>query len=139
MEKSDDKFDDNFKKSFIEIINSISNIAEKEGYDDYWFYSELITGDYIIKAFFEEYFKKIEGIACCSDKANYVLGAIKTMIQVKHNIGLQQTYREYQENGGNIGSITELDKIAYWCPKTIKTSKEAIELFYKETIMKWRE
>ena len=60
------------------------------------------------------------------------------MIQQKQNIQLQQTYREYQEKGGNIGSIKKLDEIAYWCPKTIKTSKEAIELFYKSTLQLWR-
>ena len=60
------------------------------------------------------------------------------MIQQKNNVLLQQTYREYQNNGGNIGNITELDQICYWCPKTIKTSKEAIDLFYKNTIQNWR-
>ncbi len=136
MSKADEK--DKFEKDVKQVIETISKLAEKDGYDDYWYYAELINGDYIVKTFFEEYFKKIEGRACCCDKSNYVLGAIKIMIQTKNNIYLQQTYREYQEKGEDIGSIKELDKIAYWCPKTIKTSKEAIELFYKETIQKWR-
>lgn len=126
------------KESLEEVVNNIAKIAEKDGYDKWWFYTQLINGDYILKTFFEEYFRKTEGSACCCDKANYVLGAIKIMIQQKKNVILQQTYREYQDNGGNIGSITELDKICYWCPKTIKDSKEAIELFYKHTIQNWR-
>ena len=130
--------DNKIKESLEEVINNIAKIAEKDGYDKWWFYTQLINGDYILKTFFEEYFRKTEGSACCCDKANYVLGAIKIMIQQKKNVILQQTYREYQDNGGNIGSITELDKICYWCPKTIKDSKEAIELFYKYTIQNWR-
>ena len=129
---------DEIEESLEHVINNIAKIAEKDGYDKWWFYSQLLNGDYILKTFFEEYFRKIEGPACCCDKANYVLEAIKIMIQQKNNVLLQQTYREYQNKGGNIGSIKELDEICYWCPKTIKTSKEAIELFYKETIQKWR-
>lgn len=130
--------DKKIKEDLVNIINEISKVAEKEGYDDYWFYSQLLDGDYVLKSFFEEYFRKNEGFACCCDKANYVLKGIKKMIEIKHNVKLQQTYREYQENGVDIGRITELDKIAYWCPTTIKTTKEAIELFYKETFQKWR-
>lgn len=126
------------KDSLKQVIENISEVAKKDGYDEYWVYSQLLNGDYILKTFFEEYFRKVEGSACCCDKANYVLGAIKVMIQQKKNISLQQTYREYQQNGGNIGSIKELDEVAYWCPKTIKTSKDAIELFYKQTMQKWR-
>ena len=117
-----------------QVIENISKVAEQDGYDKYWFYSQCLNGDYIAKTFFKEYFRKTEGSTCCCDKANYVLGAIKLMIQQKQNISLQQTYREYQDKGGNIGSIKELDEIAYWCPETIKTSKEAIELFYKSTL-----
>lgn len=43
---------------------------------------------------------------------------------------LKQTYREYQQNGGNIGYITELDEICYWCPKTIKDSEEATSIIF---------
>ena len=129
---------DELDKGFEEVINNISKLAEKDGYDKWYFYAQLINGDYILKTFFEEYFRKTEGSTCCCDKANYVLGAIKIMIQQKQNVLLQQTYREYQNNGGNIGSITELDEICYWCPKTLKDSNEAIELFYKETIENWR-
>ena len=126
------------KNQIKEVVKEISKIAEKDGYDKYWFYSQLLNGDYLVGTFFEEYFRKTEGSACCCDKANYVLGAIKIMIQTKQNVILQQTYREYRDNGGNIGSIQELDEVCYWCPRTIKTSKEAIELFYKETVQKWR-
>ncbi|MBQ3408928.1 MAG: hypothetical protein IJH12_06980 [Clostridia bacterium] len=123
------------RNKLIQILGVISEEAEKEGFDDYWFFGQLLNGDFIIKSFFEKYFKKTEGVACCCDKAEYVLKAIKAMVEKKENISLQQTYREYKENRGDIGNIKELDEICYWCPKTIKNSKEAIELFYKETIM----
>ena len=40
-------------------------------------------------------------------------------------------------DGGYIGTITDLDHLCYWCPKTIKTAKQAIDLFCKNTIYKW--
>lgn len=131
--------EEELKKHIEEVTEALAKNAEESGFDNYWFYSQFINGDFLVTSFFEEYFRKNEGLGCCADKANYVLGAIKKMIQIKNNIKLQQTYREYQENGGNIGSIEELDEICYWCPKTIKTSKDAIELFLKETLQKWRE
>ena len=120
------------KKQISQIIEVMSKEAEKEGFDDYWLYGQLLNGDFLIESFFETYFKNTEGPMCCCDKARYVLGAIKTMIQKKENISLQQTYREYKESGGDIGNIKKLDELCYWCPKTIKNSKEAIELFYIE-------
>ena len=131
--------EEELKKDIKNVVNTLAKIAEEDGFDTYWFYSELLNGDFIVRTFFEEYFKKKEGIVCCCDKASYVLSSIKKMIETKNDIKLQQTYREYQENGGDIGSIKELDRICYWCPNTIKTSKEAIELFYKATLQKWIE
>lgn len=127
------------KTELEEIVSAMYKAAEQEGYDKYWFYNQCITGDFLVEAFFEKYFEKNEGVACCVDKAKYTLGGIKLMLQTKKNISLQQTYKEYQENGGNIGEIKELNSICYWCPRTIKTSKEAIELFYREMIQKWEE
>lgn len=131
--------EEELKKQIKEVTEVLIKNAEENGFDNYWFYKELIKGDFLVTSFFEEYFRKNEGLSCCTDKANYVLSAIKRMIRQKENIKLQQTYREYQENGGHIGSIEELDEICYWCPKTIKTSKDAIELFLKATLQKWRE
>ena len=41
---------------------------------------------------------------------------------------LKETYGDYQSRGGNIGSITELDEVAYWCPKTLKTTEDALQV-----------
>ena len=37
--------------------------------------------------------------------------------------------REYQKRGNDIGGITELDNICYWCPKTIKDTDTALAIF----------
>ena len=123
-----------FNEQFTEIIKTIGELAEEDGFDDYWFYNQCLQGDYIVESFFEEYYKQKEGLSCCSDKASFTLNKIKEMIAKKQIIPLQETYKQYQENGGDIGGITDLNKIAYWCPKTIKDSKEAIELFYKNVV-----
>lgn len=46
------------------------------------------------------------------------------------NESLRQTYGEYQQNGGDIGSITEFDEICYWCPKKIEDAKEATAIIF---------
>lgn len=126
--------EDEFDKKLSEVIKSLSTLAEEDGFDDYWFYSQCLQGDYILKSFFEEYYKENEGFSCCVDKASFTVSKIKEMINEKQPISLQETYKQCQENGGDIGEIKDLDKIAYWCPQTIKDSKEAIELFYKNVI-----
>ena len=126
------------KKDIEQVCDSLLNIAAENGYDDYWFYSQCITGEFLIQTFFEEYFKKKEGFTCCTDKARYTVNKIKEMIKKKKTVFLSETYREYQNTGGDIGSIKELDNLAYWCPKTISDTKEAMELFYKNTIQRWK-
>ena len=60
----------------------------------------------------------------------YVSKKIEKYLNTGENENLKQTYREYQQNGGNIGSITELDEICYWYPKTIKDSEEATSIIF---------
>ena len=129
--------ENNIEDSFKNIIDILLKKAEQEGFDDYWFYSTLLDGEEMMKLFFEEYFKKKEGISCCVDKAIFTVKGIKRMIQTKQNIKLKATYREFQEKGGDIGAIKNLDNICYWCPKTIEDTKQAIKIYMKETIEKW--
>lgn len=111
-----------------EVIN---NIANSIGMSDLELYrSELDSRINIFELFFDHYFRKIEGFSCSHDKSIYVSKKIEKYLMTGKNENLKQTYREYQQNGGNIGSITELDKICYWCPKTIKNSEEATSIIF---------
>lgn len=78
----------------------------------------------------EGYFHKVEGRSCCADKARYVARMIDKTLKDNKYYPLQITYGEYQNRGGDIGSITELDKVAYWCPETLKTTEDALQIIY---------
>ena len=45
------------KKQINQIIEVMLKNAEKEGFDDYWFYGQLLNGDFLIESFFETYFE----------------------------------------------------------------------------------
>ena len=115
---------DNLKEVIDNIFNSIDmSILEL-------YRSELDSRINIFELFFDNYFRKMEGFPCSHDKSVYVSKKINKYLNTGENENLKQTYREYQQNGGNIGSITELDKICYWCPKTIKDAKEATSIIF---------
>ena len=111
-----------------EVINNIVNSIDMSDLELYR--SELDSRINIFELFFDNYFRKMEGCPCSHDKSIYVSKKIEKYLNTGENENLKQTYREYQQNGGNIGSITELDKICYWCPKTIKDSEEATSIIF---------
>lgn len=111
-----------------EVINNIANSIDMSDLELYR--SELGSRINIFELFFDHYFRKTEGFSCSHDKSIYVSKKIEKYLNTGENENLKQTYREYQQNGGNIGSITELDEICYWCPKTIKDSEEATSIIF---------
>lgn len=119
----------NVKKEELKEI--ISNIAISSDISDFeLFRNHFTTRTNIFELFFDRYFEVTEGIQCSHDKASYVSKKIEKYLNTGKNEILRQTYGEYQKAGGNIGSITELDEICYWCPKTIKDSKEATTILF---------
>lgn len=120
----------NIEENMENFLKGLVKTAEESGFDDFYLYSELLNGEFILETFFETFFEKVEGRAFSSDKASYVISKIKESIKLKQDLNLQITYGEYQEKGGNIGKITELDKVCYWCPKTISNTKDAFSLFF---------
>lgn len=109
-------------KSFIESI---------EGeYTKYDLYNDIFMDSAsIMEEFFKNYLYLKEGSSCCSDKASLIVSRIKKALLDKKNIVLTETYGEYQKRGNDIGGITELDNICYWCPKTIKDTDTALAIF----------
>lgn len=116
------------KDDFQEIISNISTSSNVSDFE--LIRSYFTTRANIFELFFDRYFEIIEGIQCSHDKASYVSKKIEEYLNTGKNEILRQTYEEYQKTGGNIGSITELSKFCYWCPKTIKDSKEALSILF---------
>lgn len=104
--------------------------------DDYEFYNDvLFNGEEIMDMVFKDYIADIEGSMCCADKSRFIVRRIKNALKERKNISLQETYAEYRDNGGNLGGINEnnadLNEICYWCPKTIKDTDSAINLYFE--------
>ena len=134
-----------------EISNVIEAIVKNSDYSKMDLYQDMFKDrKTIIRNIFSRYISKIEGHSCSGDKASYIASGIEKTLTTGNNYTLQQTYREYRDNGGNIGGIkTGLDKQCYWCPSTIKDTNEALEILTKlvasvnyepdniETVYKW--
>ena len=117
------------KENLKEVINNLANTINMSDYELYKENFKDVTS--IIDFFFENYLRKTEGFECCCDKSRFISKRLKKYIDTGINTTLQETYGEYQSRGGNIGSITELDEIAYWCPKTIKDTEEAFKIIWR--------
>lgn len=87
----------------------------------------------VLEDIFTGYFKKVEGSACSADKGRFVAEKLIESTQKKETLSLIESYADYQASGGNIGSITEINKVCYWCPKTIADTKEALSLYNQLT------
>ena len=113
------------------LATVIKAIIDNTKYEDMDMYQDIFEDRRsIFKHVFEEYFKKVEGRSCCVDKASHVAYLVDKTLKTREYYPLQETYREYRDNGGNIGGITELDEIAYWCPKTLKTTEDALKILF---------
>lgn len=118
------------EKDLKGIINKLS-----QNFDLYEFYNTvLFNGEEIMNMVFRDYISDVEGSPCCADKSGFIVRRIKRALKERKNIPLCQTYAEYRNNGGDLGGInetnTDMDTICYWCPKTIKDTDAAIELYF---------
>lgn len=114
----------------------ITNIADSIDMSDLELYrTELDSKISVFELFFDHYFRKYERMTYSHDKSIYVSKKINEYLMTGNNTKLQETYREYQSRGNDIGGITELDRVCYWCPTTIKTSEEATAIFFRYLCM----
>lgn len=122
----DDNLEENLRKMF-EILS--------EKVDFYDINSKfLFDAEEIMKTVFRNYFEAVEGSMCCYDKASYVVRTIQKSLNERKNLALTESYAEYQRRGGDLGGLNasncDLNERCFWCPKTIKDTKQAIDLFY---------
>lgn len=132
------------KDNLKEVIDNISDSIDMSDLELYRI--ELNDKQSVFELFFDHYFRKIEGYPFSHDKSVYVSKKINEYLMTGKNDSLQQTYREYQQKGKNIGEVVDLDKICYWCPKTIEDADEATQILFHYLCInsnyfndKWRE
>lgn len=118
------------ENEFKKLLEALSNNLE-----DYDFYNDvLFNGEEIMDMVFKDYISDVEGSSCCADKSGFIVSRIKKALKERKNIPLCQTYAEYKNAGGYLGGInetnTDLNKVCYWCPKTIKDTDTAIALYF---------
>lgn len=99
-------------KAYETLMAIFDNFPKIDSYEVLRNY--VFTLDGILEIFFENYFERVEGPSCCCDKASFVIGRIKKALEAKKCLDLQ---REKEDE--------------YWCPKTIKNTDQAINLFYR--------
>ena len=114
-----DKTDEEIKSSLKKVIDSLAGSVDRfEGHQLLIFNEE----DGVLEVILNNYFRKVEGWSCSSDKTTFVIKKMKESIKNKEILSLQEKY----ENE---------DKIAYWCPKTLYNTEEAFDLV--ETFICW--
>ncbi len=123
------KIDDVKPDDIKVVINAIlknCNISDLDMYNN--LFENRVS---IFKYILENYFHKIEGPLGCADKARYVARWVDKSLKDNRYYPLKETYRDYQNRGGNIGGITELDEICYWCPESLDTTGQALQIIFK--------
>ena len=112
-------------KAVVDAILENCDISDLDMYNDL-FEDRKSIFEYIL----ENYIKKKEGRCCCCDKARYVARWVDKSLKDNKYYSLKETYRDYQNRGGNIGSITELDEVCYWCPQSFDTTEQALQVIF---------
>lgn len=112
-------------KFVLDTILKNSGISDLDMYND--IFEDRIS---IFRHILENYFDKVEGRCCSGDKASHTAKLVDKSLRDNKYYSLKETYGEHQAKGGNIGSITELDKVAYWCPKTLDTTEDALKIIF---------
>lgn len=112
-----------------EVVNAILDSCDISDLDMYnvLFENRVSIFEYIL----ENYIHKKEGHCCCVDKARYVARWVDKSLKDNKYYPLKETYRDYQNRGGNIGGITELDKVCYWCPESFDTTEQALQVIFE--------
>lgn len=83
---------------------------------------EFVTNG-LYKHFFETLMKKTEGSTYCADKSNFITNTTLKALKEKKNFSLYEDYSNYN-------FPKDKDKQAYWSPRTIKDTDEAMALFW---------
>lgn len=101
------------------LVEKTINIPEQE---NMYILEFIVDGTY--KRFYRDLMEKLEGGACCYDKASFITGKSLEALLLKENLSLYEDYSNTKE-------ITEnKDRQAYWSPLKIKDTDQAMEVFW---------
>ena len=135
--KKDNITEDGLKEALNAMFDVFKPKSEAEEFQRWKDKFNENTKD-ILKDIFSGYFSLVEGSACSVDKARTTSNRIIKSVKEGKNIQLQYTYIEYRDNGGDLGGLStrteeELNRICYWCPRSIKDTREAINIYFTIT------
>lgn len=107
------------------MIEQVLDIPEQK---NMYILEHIVSGLY--KHFFRQLMEKVEGPACCADKANFIKNMTLKSLRENRNLSLYEDYTKYDQ------ILEDKEKQAYWSPITIKDTDAAIELFWEWYLLK---
>lgn len=121
--KGDKKYIDSTNRLFADLMKICAAPFSVKDNNNKYLYQYIVNGQY--KQFIKRYVVKYEGHSCCADKASYIEKMTRKALETGENQSLFATY----EGNENIKKEDWGEK-AYWSPKTIKDTDEAMKLFW---------
>lgn len=105
--------------TFSTLVENVINLPPS---DNQYLLEHIVSGLY--KHFHTQRTEKLEGSACSVDKSSFIEQMTLKALKTQQNLSL---YDDYQ----HVEQIKEdKERQAYWSPKSIKDTNEAMELFW---------
>ncbi len=104
-------------------LNQIIKLVVKIPNQKNMYILEHITSG-LYEHFYRQLMEKIEGSSCCGDKSRFIARRSLRSLQEKNNLSLYDDYMECDQIKEN------KEERAYWSPRTIKDTDEAMGLFW---------
>jgi hypothetical protein len=105
---------------FNELIVTPFNVKDSK---NQYITRYVVNGLY--EEFFNRYMEKNEGSSCCADKSRFIQSTTLEALTTGENKSLYESYQGYERIPKE-----DWDKQAYWSPKTIKDTNEAMKIFW---------
>lgn len=127
------KMQEGIKKCVESLASSFGEV-----FDDFGFLKKLFTVENLLEELLTSYFTETESAVCSADKARFVAKRILRAIEEGKHLSLSKTYAEHAaENPENEDAQQyakdDPDSICYWCPLTLKDTKQAVSLVLQLT------
>lgn len=107
--------------AYMDIQTLVRDILGVPTTDKGYMLTHITSGLY--EHYHETRVEKLEGLGCCADKSSFIRDKTLKAIKEQKNLSLYEDYRK-------IGYMKDKYKgQAYWSPKSVKDTDEAIELF----------
>ncbi|MGG1483508.1 hypothetical protein ABEI56_05410 [Peribacillus castrilensis] len=122
-EKHPNYFLDLIESAYQDFNTIVENVLNIPPSDDQYILEHIISGLY--KHFHTQRIEKLEGSVCCYDKSSYIEQMTLKALRTQKNLSLFADYKKVEQIKEN------KERQAYWSPKTVKDTDEAMGLFWK--------